>query len=370
MNPIELKQYIVENDKQGYILEALGCHHIKYHTSKGGYYTCGRPSGQNVVGIQLFQESLKVKIYTPDLQTSKYYTDNGDIITLTMILNDQSFFKANKWLHKELGLPYTTYQYTKKTDDDTPNMLDIFTKHTKRRRRCDVKELELIDNEIMNDFIPYCHIDWIREGITPPVAEEFAIGYSDQKKRIVIPHRLWCGTKDDFVGIMGRTTMSPELIEILGIAKYFPIKPHQKGLNLYGLQENYKYIQQENEIVIIESEKGVLKMASKFVRNLVACCCHTLTDEQVGIVIGLDVSVVISFDTDVDEFTVMAECEKFYGIRPIYYTFDKHGVLPEKSSITDMPLKIYNHMMKYKIKYDESKHEEYLRLKKEKEEKI
>ena len=365
MTPIEIKEYIVENGKHIEILESLQCHHIR-EIQKG--YTCARPNGHNKSGIFLYRQSLKVKIYTPDLQQSKKYKEeNADILTLIMIINDCSFIEANKWLHEKLGLKYTGYRVEKEKQKKA-NPLDIFLKHTKRRR-CNVQELELIDNEILNDFIPYVHINWVREGITPNVAKEFGIGYSDKKKRIIIPHRYWCGNENDYVGIVGRTVMPQEFVDMFDIPKYFPIIAYPKSLNLYGLNENYKEIQSNNCVVVFEAEKSVLKRASRLDKTGVAVCCHSISEEQTKILIGLNVEIVIAYDKDVSLELIREECEKFYGIRPVSYIYDKYGLLKDKQSPADAKEKIYKYLFDYRVKYDEKEHQKFIKEKELKERK-
>jgi DNA primase len=360
LTPIEIKDYIVENNKQIEILEKLECHHVKESKK---YFTCGRPNGQrNNFGIQLYKQSLKVVIYTPDLQNSKHYQrENADILTLIMIIRSCSFAQANRWIHEQLGLKYTPFKLNK-DEPKKESPLDIFTKH-KKRRICNVHELDMIDNEILNDFIPYIHIDWVRDGILPNIAEEFGIGYSEKKKRIVIPHRLWCGSKDDYVGIVGRTTLSDDLIELFDVPKYFPIIAYPKSLNLYGLNENYQGIQSKNYTVVFEAEKSVLKRASRLDRTGTAVCCHSISEEQVKILIGLNVEIIIAFDSDVPIEIIREECEKFYGIRTVSYMFDKYGLLKFKQSPADVKEEIYQYLFNYRVRYDEKEHRKYIEWK-------
>ena len=48
INIVEIKKYIIDNDKIEDILTSLSCHHIK---DKGEYYTCARPNGDNPQSI-------------------------------------------------------------------------------------------------------------------------------------------------------------------------------------------------------------------------------------------------------------------------------------------------------------------------------
>jgi DNA primase len=170
---------------------------------------------------------------------------------------------------------------------------------------------------------------------------------------------LWCGGRNDYVGIIGRTTIAE--YSMLDIPKYFPLKAYPKGMNLYGLNENYKYIQEQNMIRVAEAEKSVLKRHSRNDRTCVAACSHDLSDEQVRILISLNIDITIAWDKDVSLQHIRATCNKFYGIRNVYYMYDKWDILGKKDSPADLPNKLYNFMFKYKIKYDEKEHREYLK---------
>ena len=51
MDARELKEYILENNYVEQILDAIHCHHIKFH---GDYWTCGNPDGDNTGAIVIY----------------------------------------------------------------------------------------------------------------------------------------------------------------------------------------------------------------------------------------------------------------------------------------------------------------------------
>ena len=288
----------------------------------------------------------------------------GDIFVLVMELNKITFGKANKLVHEYLGLNYSFK--TNKKEANVPDVLDVFKKI--RRISCVVnKDVEIYDDNILKEYTPLPYISWIREGIMPFACKKFNIGYSYDKKRIIIPWRYWCGSDNQYVGIVGRTTVSN--YQDFDIPKYFGIKPFAKGMDVYGLYENYKTIQEKGYVVLFESEKSTLKRYSRKDGTGVSIGSHTLSDEQVKILISLNVDIVIALDKDVSQNEVRKECEKFYGIRNIYYIYDKWDILGEKESPADRPNKQYEFMLKYKIKYDENEHKELIKWVEEKQKK-
>lgn len=261
----ELKKYIHENNKTEYILEQIGCHHIKYHSN--GYYTCANINGDNTHAITVYNdENLNCINYTRSLDKP------SDLITLVGFNMNLSFVESVKYLHKLLGLKYNyNKNYNKsKHGEDKVDPLEIFKKIKRNRNKVDIKDIEIYDNTIIEEYVPLPHINWIREGILLFTCEVFSIGYSFKKNRIVIPWHYWCGAKNDIVGVMGRSTLSNEQCDMLNIPKYLPLKAFPKSLHIYGLQQNYKNIINSNLVYVLESEKSVLKLHSRGIKNAVA----------------------------------------------------------------------------------------------------
>ena len=269
-----------------------------------------------------------------------------------------SFPESNKQIHNLLGLEYKFIKQKEsvKTEIDP---LRIFKKVKTRNNLFNVNDIELYSDDILRDYVQLPHIDWIRDGIMPWTCEKFNIGYSTEKKRIVIPIRHWCGEENEYLGIIGRTTV-PEY-SIFDIPKYFPLKPYSKSINIYGLQENYKSIQENQYCIVYEAEKSVLKRHSRKDETGVAIGSHSLSDEQVKILIGLDVSIIIAYDKDIPLNYIRSECERFYQTRNIYYIYDKYDLLKDKDSPADANNKIFNYLLKYKTLYNEKEHNEYLK---------
>ena len=351
MDTISLKKYIFENEKVEFVLEKIGCHNIKYHPVKE-FWSCGNYNGDNTGAVNVKNnEYLNVTNWTRE----KDFDDNSDIITLVQYNKQCSFVEAVKYLHGILGLDYKWQKKPQKAVNKV-NPLYIFEK-VKSKRRVDVSEIQVLDEELLNDYIPMLYIGWLREGIMPWTAEKFGIAYSYKRKRVIIPMRYWL--TGELLGINSRTTV--ENYSELGIKKFFITPSYQKSLNLFGLYENQKSIQEAGYVVVYEAEKSVLKRDSLNDSTGVALSGHSISDEQVRIIIGLNVDIIISLDKDVQIEEVRHICEKFYNIRNVYYTYDKWDLLGEKDSVADMPNKIFDFMLKYKIKYDAHEHQEYLK---------
>lgn len=352
MDTTSLKEYIFNNNKVEFVLEKIGCKLIKYHSSKN-FYSAANYNGDNTGAVNVYNTKyLLIHNWTRENE----FDDVSDIISLTQYNKKCSFVDAVKYLHNILGLELTPYK--KEEKKEKPDPLAVFENAINRHRAIvDVAEIQAIKEEAINDYVPLLYIDWLREGIMPWAAKKFGLAYSYKYHRVVIPIRYWLdGT---LVGFNQRTTV--ENYEELGIRKYFLTASYRKSLNLYGLWENREEIEDKKTVVICESEKSVLKRYSRNDGTCVALQGKKLSDEQRRIIIGLNVNeVIIALDNDVPIEEVRHICEQFYHIRNVSYVKDRWNLLGDKDAPADAENKVYNFLIKHRVKYDESEHQKYL----------
>lgn len=342
----ELKQYIIDNNKIETILSSLGCHHI---SNKGKYFTCARPTGDNPQSIVVYCDNITVKMYTGE-------RIEGDLISLVMGLKNIDFIQALKWIHKELGLEWSNKK--KKVEKPKYNPLDVFTSKLKSTHKYNVNDIEIYDEMAVAEFADCIHKDWVKEGITEKIRKEFHLGYDFQRHRIIIPWKS--PYSDGYVGVVGRTTIP--MFKDIDIPKYWNyITGFKKNKALYGFQENYKYIQEKGYCVIFEAEKSTLKRASLNDRTGLSIGSHTISDEQIKLILSLNVDVIIAFDKDIDIQEIREDCEKFWLYRNVYYIYDRWNLMKCKDSPADMNNKTYEFLFKYKVKYDEAEHNKFLK---------
>lgn len=347
----ELKEYIYNERKIEYVLEEIGCHNIAYHPNKD-FYSCGNYNGDNKGAINVRNnEYLGVTNWTRE----KEFGDNSDIITLVQYNKKLSFIEAIKYLHKILDLPF---EFKRKEDKPQKKFdpLSVFKRVLRSSRRVvNVDDIHVLDNKLLDDFVPMLHIDWYREGIMPWTRKKFKLAYSYRHKRVIIPMRFWL--TGELLGFNQRTTV--ENYEEFGIKKYFITPTYPKALNLYGLYENYDSIQKAGYVVVAESEKSVLKRDSLGDGTVVALSGKSISDEQVRILMGLNVEIVIGLDKDVDINEVRHMCEKFKNVRKVSYMHDFIGILGDKDAPMDASNKDYQFLFESRIVYDRSEQRKY-----------
>ena len=93
-----------------------------------------------------------------------------------MALKQINFISALKWVLKTLGLEWGN----KKTKDNSKpkyNPLDVFTSKLKSKRKCNVDDIEIYDEDILTDFGDCIHKDYCNNRITEKIRREFGLCY-------------------------------------------------------------------------------------------------------------------------------------------------------------------------------------------------
>lgn len=352
MEVMELKKYICDNNKIELILEQLGCHDIHYREDKE-IYSAAFPDGDNPQGVNIRENNyLNYRSFSRNVS----FSDKKDLISLVEYIKKISFVESLRWLHKVLQIPFTAkHQVTSSIKKININQIFIDAKAS--YHKVNVADVKIIDEAILDDYIPMLHISWIKEGIMSWTRKKFGIAYSYRRNRIIIPIRYFA--TGELLGINSRTTIPN--YDLFGIKKYCLTKTYQKSMNLYGLYENYDSILKSKLVVVFESEKSVLKRDSLLDNNCVAIQGKSLSEEQTRILIGLDAEIVFALDKDVCIEDIWFMCEKFYGIRIVSYIWDDDGLVHEKESPADCSDAIYRRLLKNRKRYGYPEHQNYLR---------
>lgn len=355
MDASALKRYIYENGKVEYILEKIGCHQIRYMPSSD-MFVCANYNGDNPTAV-----NVKNNIYlnVTNWTRTKEFSDTSDIITLTQYNKQCSFIDAVKLLHAIIGIEYT-YE-TKRATNVCVQFAQAFINVLCGKKGLSDHEVAYIDETTLEDYSPILHIDWIRQGIIERTRKKFGLAFSYRKNRVIIPLRHWKTGK--LLGTNSRTVLKD--YQRLGIKKYFITPTYQKTLNLYGLYENMEDIKKANYVVVYEAEKSVLRRDSLRDPTGVAIQGHSMSMDQVGILIGLGVEeIIIAMDKDVPEDEVWYMCDKFYGVRKVSYIWDQYNLLGEKDSPADAPRSIFDVLFANRIVYDHEIRKKFIEMQK------
>lgn len=328
MDVKELKNYIYENRYVEQILESIGCHHIKYHASNG-YWTCANATGDNNGAVVLYNsEYLMCQNYTRQMVKTNRKTDIIDLVCYT---KDLTFPKGLQFICDEIGM-----SYYHDFEEDIPEsfkilkMIDDMCSNTSIEKE---KPLKPINENVLSYYKGYVNDLFCEDNIDYSTQKEFEIGFDEESNRYTIPIRSELG---DLVGIKGRYFYR-EVPD--GENKYIYLEPCAKSKILYGLNKTINYIKQSNCIYIFESEKAVLQLWSYGYRNAVSIGGKELSQQQIDMIVRLGTDIILAMDKDVKKNEIEEMANHFPDGIPIYYIYDEDGILREKESPSDDPIK-------------------------------
>jgi DNA primase len=315
----ELKEYIVDNNYIETILEDIGCGNIREHD---GYFTARNPDGNNPQAITVYNnESLITVNYTRNITNNKRVADIFDLVSF---YKDCSFPEALRYVHEILGLDY----YAENRELPTSIQIIKMLQDMNREDFEDNEPLKPISNDILTYFIPYGNKMWQDEGISLATQSEFDIGYDPCSNYITIPIIDEIGS---LVGVKGRYFGAPDEQHL----KYLYLEKCNKSRVLYGYWQNKDYIKKSSHLIVVESEKSVLKLAEYGYRNAVATGGKTISKHQIELISRTGCTPIFAFDKDVDEEELNNIADMFMNGIKICAIIDNDNLLDEKESPMD-----------------------------------
>ena len=328
MDAQTIKEYIFSNNKIEIVLENLGMHHIQWH-NRNEYITCGMPDGDNPSSTVVYCDNsfFMVKAYTRDI-VDPYGI--SDIISLVSFINKTIFTQSINWLCELFGLDYYVESIS---DDPTLGYFKTFDLLMKPKASLEV-QLKPIPEETLKAYLPWDNTIFYEDHINWETQAEFELGLDVFSHRITIPIRDEMGR---LVGVKGRRAW--DVVDEWN-PKYIYLHQCAKSRICYGLYKTLPYIREKNEIIVCESEKGVMQLWSYGYRNCVAVGGHSISQQQQDLIIQSGAAtIIIAFDKDVDEKTVRKEVENLSLYRRVEYILDFNNILEEKESPMDNPNK-------------------------------
>ena len=169
-----------------------------------------------------------------------------------------STYQSLKWLCNELGIEFNFKEEVKQVNTNIYKWQNNLLKYTKNKNKN--IELRVYNKKILNYFPKIYHTDWIDYGISEEVLDKYNIGWYNYKQQITIPCYRQNG---DLIGIRVRN-MNPE-IDI----KYIPLQlldgtefNFPTNEVFYGENFNWTNVQRTKSVILVESEKTVMKYES------------------------------------------------------------------------------------------------------------
>lgn len=183
---------------------------------------------------------------------------------------------------------------------------------------------EILPDSILDKYDKKPVQEWMDEGIKPEIMDYFGIRIDEFGNRIVYPVYDIDG---NLINIKGRTRY--ENYKELKLTKY--INYYKVGVMDYlqCLNKTLPFIQDQHEVIIFESIKSVMKAYGWGYKNCISAETHTLTPEQITLLVKLKVNIVLAYDTDVDykEKGVKKNIDSLRNITNVFIIKDTDNLL-------------------------------------------
>lgn len=194
------------------------------------------------------------------------------------------------------------------------------------------------NQEVIHEYLPEKEYEkyprkeiseWLDEGIRQDILELFDIRINERDNRIIYPVR---DIKGNLINVKGRTRYKN--FKELKIPKYINYYPIGTMDYFQGLNITLPYIKEQNEIIIFESVKSVMKAFGWGYKNSASAEKHTLTDEQVKLLVRLRVNVVFAFDSDISysDRDIKKTIDILKRITNVYLIYDRNKLLGGKDA--------------------------------------
>lgn len=166
--------------------------------------------------------------------------------------------------------------------------------------------------------------EWKHEGIQQEIMDMFGVRIDNFSDRIVYPVYDIDG---NLINIKGRTRHKN--YKELRIAKYMNYYPVGVLDYFQGLNITLPYVKEKNEIILFESFKSVMKAYGFGYKNCASAENHSLSKEQIGLLIKLRADVVLAYDSDVDYWgnEIRKSTSVLKHITNLYIVQDTEGLL-------------------------------------------
>lgn len=262
------------------------------------------------------------------------------------------------WLHDYEGLPFdeAVEKAAKLANVELrtlcPSESLIFLKKV---QKCFQNKKEKKPHTIINpaEYKKYKELpipEWEEEGISTDVMKHFGIRVDERQNRIVYPVYDIDG---NLINVKGRTRY-PNYKE-LKLPKY--INYYKVGCLDYFqcLNQNLTYIKEKNEIIIFESIKSVMKAYGWGYKNCVSAETHSMSSEQINLLLQLRVNIVIAWDSDVSKTDpdVADNLNRLKRFTNVYYISDPQKLLggkETKNAPVDCGQEVWETLYEYKRK--------------------
>lgn len=303
----------------------------------------------SIINILEFYEFYQPRILHNEIRCGLYEGSNPTAIRIKLINNNNLFvtdysrsmcYDIINYIIKAKGIDFKDVMNVIKSELDIDDYYDLsvnksvfggFYNHISKQQS------ELYVKTYTEDVLKQYDIGYNKrfalDNISLQTQKAFNIGYDVISQRITIPIRNQYG---EIIGIKGRANWNVAEDE----SKYLYLIPCPMSTTLYGLSQNYIYLQ-NGDIYIFESEKSVCQCHTYSIYNAVAIGSNSLSIMQCKLLMQLQPKrIIFMLDKTLDLKNTFINIERLRAYmtmqdtKVMYWDWHK-SLLPDKSSPSD-----------------------------------
>lgn len=349
----EIKYRLIDEDRVMDLFENLGCEYIKLE------------QGQTLITAQLpmkFDSNNRRSVQCRLTESLPCYIRNrgdfeGDIFSLVLYLE---FDRRGEALYKDVMLAKNyicnLFGWHDFLDNNIPSKKrPDFLSQLRELAKSDswqYKPNSVYEECILNNFIDKPIKSWILEGIGIDAQRAYNVGLDLLTNRITFPIRNRYGR---IVGVKGRLIDNSDVTDFN--PKYMYLYNCNMSQELFNIDRAEKHARERKEIIVVESEKSVMKFYTFGIFNVVALGSSDISETQVEMLyrLGEDIKVVLAYDEDKTVDEIYSQAKKLEN-ENISFIYDRDDLLPEKDAPIDRGIEVWNELYKNnKYKYNKTK---------------
>jgi len=302
-------------------------------------------------------ESASMKLYYyKNTHVFQCYTECGAMSIFTFLKNYYETRSIEYDWRTDILDVILDCSHMRQLDAPTPGYRSIAENYAQKKVR---QELPAYSESLLDVFIKYYPIEWLRDGISKAAMDKFNIRFSPTQNKIIIPHYDVGGR---LVGIRGRALNQ---WEIDNVGKYLPVQiegkwySHPLSLNLYGLNVTKENIKQTGIAYIAEGEKSVLQFDNfKQLNCTVASCGSNFNKYQLDLLIRTchPQEIVLCYDQEEEQWSqdyfnkLYNMCLKYQQYTNMSFIYDKNHILKLKDSPFDKGEEVFKKLLQRRVK--------------------
>ena len=294
MDAKEIKKRLYEEERIEELLEILGCQNI--HREQYGKLICAQLppefDSDNKRSVQVkVNESLSSNIRSRNI--------HGDIYNVIgyILYHTDTSEKIKERFYEIVQYVCNLFDYELSINEKKTDWCYFLRPVQKERNKElyleNIPENDILNDNVMDKYLPYLHHKWCNEGINHKTRDIFDIRFDLETARIVFPIHNKNGK---LIGVKGRS-VTDDIDN-----KYIFLYPCLKTLELFNLHRATEFICERKEVIVFESEKSCMLATQWGVENCVALMGCDLSPVQTKLLreFGLDVEITFMFDADKD----------------------------------------------------------------------